>query len=358
MYGGGREPALALMTSGSTGGPKICLHSHHAFVAFDEAVTRRAWGIVAGDRVLGSSGLYFSFGLQGIHAPLSAGATAILLPQFKRHTDFLAAIEQERASVFLAVPTLYHLLWTKAARSHQMASLRLSLSAGEKLPPLVRERWRAFSGSSILESIGTTETFSPYFTEYLGEGEGLQAIAGFRYRTEAVAAKNRHNNICTVSVSSGSMMLGYANETDSVASVPDEWFHTNDLFTRQDDRYRFVARASEMAKVAGYWVAPLQLEEALLRLPGVAMAAAVPVTTEVGLTRLRAFVVLNPATVADRPEWTQAAESALATSLRPKALRPDRIEVVPALPTTPSGKLLRRSLLSLCGNNFALPEAG
>src|SRR5207253_9208871 len=105
-----REPALALMTSGSTGDPKWCVHPHGAFAAFERLVTQRAWRIQPDDRMLASGGPYFSFGLQGVHVPLSVGATAVLLPQTRAHTDFLDVIESERISVFLAVPTLYHLL--------------------------------------------------------------------------------------------------------------------------------------------------------------------------------------------------------------------------------------------------------
>ena len=96
--------------------------------------------------------------------------------------------------------------------------------------------------------------------------------------------------------------------------------------------------------MSGHWVSPQQLEEALLRCAGVAMAAAIPIVTDEGLTRLRAFVVLEPRCAARQSDWVRACESTLEAVLTPRALRPDRIEVVSSLPTTPSGKLLRRFL--------------
>jgi 4-hydroxybenzoate-CoA ligase len=317
----GSEPAVALMTSGTTGGPRVCLHAHRAFADFEHHVTRNAWQIGPDDRVLGSSGPYFSFGLQGIHVPLSVGATAVLVPKAETHADFLDAIQRERVSVFLAVPTLFHLLWRRAGASRSMPSLRLSLSAGEHLPPLVRTRWQQLTGSEMLDSIGTTETFLPYFSEYAGEGEGLQRVDGFRYRFRR-RRRTSEGETFSVALSSRSMMLGY---WDPEVGTPtcSRWFQTNDLFTSQRDRYRFAARDSEMVKVGGLWVRPQQLEDALLKCAGVTIAAAVPVTTEEGLTRLRAVVVL-------------------ASALTSKALKPDRIVVVSGLPTTASGKLLRR----------------
>jgi acyl-coenzyme A synthetase/AMP-(fatty) acid ligase len=172
--GGAGTGALALLSSGSTGRPKVCVHSHAAFFRFHDAVTRPAWGITSGDRILATSGPYFSFGLQGIHVPLSMGATAVLRSSFTTHTDFLETVESEGVTVMLAVPTLYHLLWQRRRRAYDCSRLRLSLSAGERLPDLVRERWESMTGSVMLDSIGTTETFLPFLSERPGDAGGTR----------------------------------------------------------------------------------------------------------------------------------------------------------------------------------------
>jgi acyl-coenzyme A synthetase/AMP-(fatty) acid ligase len=89
------------------------------------------------------------------------------------------------------------------------------------------------------------------------------------------------------------------------------------------------------------------LEEQLLQLPGVVQAAAIPVTTPEGFTRLRAFVVLEKEDVA-KPEWQIDATDARLKALLPAwTLRPDRLVVLEALPATPTGKVLRRELYRL-----------
>ncbi|MFV8780969.1 AMP-binding protein [Microbulbifer sp. SA54] len=337
------RPALVLATSGSTGNPKLCVHSHRAFWEFERTVTRPMWGIRPDDRVLASSGPYFSFGLQGLHVPLSQGATAVMLPQWQQHTDFLDVIEAEAVSVFLAVPTLYHLLMARAQRNYHLDSLRLSMSAGERLPPVIRQRWEAWSGSQMLNSIGTTETFAPYLSECSQGARALQRVAGFHY-TET---RHGHDGSLSLALSNGCLMLGYLNaDTDCLREPVPVEFDTGDLFLREEAGYQFVSRISERIKVAGHWVSPQELEEFLLADKRVEKAAALPVETPDGLTRLRAYVV------AKSHGYTATAliddlMKRIRDELHPRALRPDRIELVEDIATTPSGKLKRQELRGL-----------
>lgn len=356
------RPAVCLASSGSTGRAKICVHAHRAFFVFERNVTRRMWGMQASDVVLGSSGPYFSFGLQGVHPALSVGATAVLLPEWKRHAEFWETLESERVTVFLGVPTLYHLLMTRAERTYRLDALQLCLSAGERLPEAIRARWEKRTGSRMLDSIGTTETFAPYFSEEAGKDPGLREVGGFTYRYDPLERAGANSGATyLVAVSGGAMMLGYyradaAGGYERLA-IP---FDTGDLFEHEHERecWRFLSRRSESVKVAGYWVSPQELEAFLLTDERVAKAIAVPIETEEGLTRLRAFIV---------PVDSRARSDALVGELmdrmrkhlRPKALRPDRIEVVADLSSTPTGKIRRqeaRALARSTGAKIVTPE--
>jgi acyl-coenzyme A synthetase/AMP-(fatty) acid ligase len=343
---GSLSTALVLATSGSTGRPKLCVHAHRSFWEFERTVSRKLWGLTAEDRVLGSGGPYFSFGLQAVHAPLGVGATAVLLPEWTQHTDFLDTIETESVSVFLGVPTLYHLLMSRARHGYDLASLALSLAAGERLPGVIRDRWETYSGSQMLDSIGTTETFAPYLSEVRHGGAGMVRVAGFEYTEMALGlgAANDEGSALTIGLSNGCMMLGYLLGGSNGSIVPpDAPFLTNDVFVRSDEAYCFQSRASERVKVAGQWVFPQQLEEWLLADRRVERAAALPITTPEGLIRLRAFVVLNNAGESADTVVISLMQR-LQRELKPKALRPDRIEVVEHIPSTPTGKLQRRDL--------------
>jgi acyl-coenzyme A synthetase/AMP-(fatty) acid ligase len=125
-----RRPALVLAAPGTPGPPVLCMHAHRSFREFERSVARRLWGLTAQDRVLASSGPFLPFGLQGVHAPLSLGATAVLLPQWQRHDDLLGTLESERVTVFLAVPALHPRLVSRAARRYRLDALRLALPTG------------------------------------------------------------------------------------------------------------------------------------------------------------------------------------------------------------------------------------
>ncbi|MDH0343556.1 class I adenylate-forming enzyme family protein [Chromobacterium haemolyticum] len=349
------SPALVLATSGSTGRPKLCAHSHRSFWEFERTVTRPMWGLCAEDRVLASTGPFFSFGLQGLHAPLSVGASAVLLPEWGRHADFLDAIEAESVTAFLAVPTLYHLLMARAERAYDFSARRLSFSAGERLPPAIRQRWEAWTGSRMLDSIGTTETFAPYLSETVDGGAGLRRVEGFRYlETPHAGDADAPSEAFTLDLSGGCMMLGYLRpgEAGTIETAPAS-FPTRDLFVRASEGLSFVSRDSERIKVAGYWVSPQELEAFLLDDKRVLKAAALPVVTAEGLTRLRAYVVTTgsgcsgAALVEDLLRRVQH-------ELWPKALRPDRIELVADIATTPSGKLRRQELQGLVNLSVAI----
>lgn len=350
---GDDRPALMLMTSGSTGDAKICVHSHRAFAWFEQHVTHALWGIQPDDRVLAASSPHFSFGLQGLHVPLSVGATAVMAPEWTRHLDLLDVAQAERVTALLAVPTLYHILWRRATEARlRPESLRLSFAAGEHLPGLVRERWEAFSGSRMLNSIGTTETFLPYLSEDAhASSDVLRRIGAFHYEARPHAVEGESTqDVVGLSVDSPAMMRGYLTQ-QSVLVPRRAGFATGDLFTPDGDGFRFVSRAGDRIKLSGCWVSPHELEDFLLAQPGVVSTAAIPLKTEEGLTRLRAFIMLKPDVRAQGKEaWEAQVRQRMEQSLRPRALRPDRIVFVDSLPSTPSGKIKRKELLEAVMN--------
>lgn len=349
------DPAFCLASSGSTGKAKLCAHAHGAIPGFDHHVTRPLWKMQADDVVLGSSGPYFSFGLQGIHTALSLGARAVLLPEWTRHEAFLETIEREAVTVFLAVPTLFHLLMTRASRRYDLHSLRYCLSAGERLPGVIRERWAAYAGAPLVDSIGTTESFLPYFTEVPGEPQGLRETGGFRYAYAVADRSPGDTAAMTVSLAGSLMMLGYLEPGGDARRLRQpSWFATGDLFTSVAGGWSFLSRCSERVKIAGHWVSPQGLEGFLLTDERVLQAAAVPVTTEEGLQRLRAFIVLGDA-YRDGDAVVAALMRRMRDELKPGALRPDRIEIVSGLASSPNGKLRRGELAAaVAGRQLAV----
>jgi acyl-CoA synthetase (AMP-forming)/AMP-acid ligase II len=137
------------------------------------------------------------------------------------------------------------------------------------------------------------------------------------------------------------LALGYANRPEQTAAqFKDGWFCTRDLFVRDAEGF-FVhqGRSDELLKVAGQWVQPGELEEAVSGVPEIAEAACVQVTDSEGFERLALFV-------AARGEAAQALSAAgrICEEKLPRFKRPKWIRAVAELPRTATGKVQRFKL--------------
>jgi acyl-CoA synthetase (AMP-forming)/AMP-acid ligase II len=137
------------------------------------------------------------------------------------------------------------------------------------------------------------------------------------------------------------VMRGYLAdpEATAVAIDADGWLHTGDLgHIDSGGRLHLVDRLKELIKVRGFQVAPAELEAVLVSHPAVADAAVIPVTDRRGNEAPKALVVLRA------PAETAEVQRFVAERVAPhKRLR--RVEVIDAIPRTPSGKILRRVLI-------------
>jgi acyl-CoA synthetase (AMP-forming)/AMP-acid ligase II len=137
------------------------------------------------------------------------------------------------------------------------------------------------------------------------------------------------------------VMRGYWRRPDATAETitPDGWLRTGDVAYVDADGYFFIVdRVKELIKHNAYQIAPAELEAVLLTHPSVADAAVIPSPDEETGEVPKAFVVLKT------PIDTDAILAFVAERVAPyKKIR--RIEVVDAIPKSPSGKILRRKLV-------------
>ena len=139
------------------------------------------------------------------------------------------------------------------------------------------------------------------------------------------------------------VMLGYLNNEEATKAtlLPDGWLRTGDIALAHDDGLTFsvVDRIKELIKVKGLQVSPAELEGLLLQHPHVADAAVVAKPCERNGELPHAFVQTKPGFDLDN------LLSFINTQVAPfKQLSTDRVSQVPAIPKSPSGKILRRQL--------------
>ena len=343
------EPAFWLYSSGTTGKPKGIVHAHRSLLPAGQA-QRELIGVAPGDKTFATSKLFFAYALEhGFLGPLAIGATAILEPDWPDAETVLARIGQHRPAAFFSVPTFYRrLLELGAARLAPFRGVRRFVAAGEKLPAQLIEQWRAATGGEILCLYGMSETFCACIVTPPGTSNGWRTgkpLAGVGTRLVTAHGKDAAlGEAAELWVRHPALALGYANRPEQTAAqFHDGWFSTGDLFEKDADGFfSHQGRSDELVKIAGQWVQPGELEEAVAGDPAISEVACVQVTDAEGFDRLAMFVSAR----GDAANAVAAAGRACEEKL-PRFKRPKWIRSMEELPRTATGKIQRFKLREL-----------
>jgi len=342
------EVAFWLYSSGSTGAPKGVRHVHGSLRATADTYGGQVLRIASDDVMFSVAKAFHAYGLgNSMTFPMAVGARAVLLPDRPTPDAVLDTMQRCQPTIFAAVPTLYAALLANPRIAPNAGSdrLRRCISAGEALPEDIGVRWRRMVGVDILDGIGSTEMLHIFISNRIGDvryGTTGKPVPG--YDAMVVDEHDRpvpHGESGELVVKGPSAADGYWNQRDkSRRTFRGEWTYTGDTYTRDAEGYfRFHGRGDEMLKVSGVWVSPFEVEEALIAHPAVLEAAVVGKQDRDGLTKPRAFVVLN-APVLD--------QAALGEELKEHVKQrvgvwkyPRWIEFVDGLPKTATGKIQR-----------------
>jgi acyl-coenzyme A synthetase/AMP-(fatty) acid ligase len=336
-------PAFYLYSSGTTGRPKGIVHLHRSFAVVGAAL--RLLGLGERSRVFATSKFFFAYGLEhGLLGPLAFGATSILCADWPDAEAVLQIAARERPDALFSVPTLYRRLLAEGpARLAPLRGVRRFVSAGERLSTALAAQWKQAAGSELLNLYGMSETFCACIVTPPGSSDGRATgapLPGVEVRLEEGVLWVRHP----------SLALGYVNLPEKTReSFQDGWFCTRDLFVREPDgSLVHQGRSDDLVKIAGQWVHPAEIEEAVTPLGEVAEAVCVTAPDADGLDRLALFITAR----GDAGEAVRAATAACEEAL-PRHRRPKWIRAVPELPRTATGKVQRFKLRELLSGTAA-----
>jgi 4-hydroxybenzoate-CoA ligase len=343
--------AFLLYTSGSTGQPKGVMHRHGHLPYTVESFCKRVLQVEPADRLFSSSRLFFAYGLgNSLSFPLSTGATVILCAERPTPQAIAQVFKEQRPTIFFAVPAVFRALleYQRQGAALETGSIKFCVSAGEKLPAALYHEWRATTGLDILDGIGSTELLHMFFSNTRAEivpGSSGRIVPGYEARLldqaghEVVGAGTGD-----LFVRGGSASRGYWRAAEkTAATMQDGWVRTGDIYRRDAaGHYWFEGRSDDLFKVKSLWIAPIEVEEALLTCPEVAEVAVVPGVDEQGLTLVAAHVVLKSGTAHD--EATIESLRAQTAARLPAYKCPMQIYFVTELPRTATGKLQRYKL--------------
>jgi benzoate-CoA ligase family protein len=342
------DPALWKFTTGSTGEPKaVCHLAHDPLVSFDSFALDTI-GYAEDDVVLPVPKLFFGYARDAATLfTFGVGAAGIVFPERSTPDRLFELIERHRPTVMVQVPTMMSaMLEHPGAAERDLSSLRLCLSSGEALPAEVHRRWLETYGVEVLEGVGSSELYHIYLCNPPGRarpGSAGRLVSGYHGRLlDEDGAEVADGEPGELWVSGESAGIGYwRDHARTKRTFHGDAVRTGDLFVRDADGYFWYrGRADDLLKVGGIWVAPLEVENCLLRHPAV-LECVVVGYEEDGLTLPAAYVVVREA--ARRGDLAVELKEFVRRELSPHKY-PREIRFLDQIPKTASGKVDRRSL--------------
>lgn len=340
--------AMLLYTSGTTGRPKGVMLSHGNLVANNVTIIEYL-RLGPGDVGLTVMPFHFSYGNSVLHTHLGAGATLLLEDNLAYPLVVMQRLQNERVTGFSGVPSTFAILMSRTRiEDFDLGAMRYLTQAGGAMTRAAIQRMRELVPSArFFVMYGQTEatarlTYLP--PERLDEKLGSigKALAGIDIEVRGLDGKvlppRQTGELCA---RGPNIMLGYwRDEAATREAVVDGWLRTGDLAHTDEDGFLYIdGRVVEMIKVGSFRVSPLEVEEVLATLPGIAEMAVASMPDELLGQAVKAVLVLRDGATLDEREVKAHCRARLAAYKVPKV-----VEFARELPRTSSGKIQRFKL--------------
>ncbi|HJK44610.1 MAG TPA: AMP-binding protein [Methanocorpusculum sp.] len=349
------DPMLIFFSSGTTGDPKMVLHTHA--YPLGHIVTGKFW------YDLTENDLHFTVADTGwgksswgkFYGPWMQGACVFVYDYRGKFnaTELLPLIEHYEITTFCAPPTIYRMLILADLKAFDFSELRHCVSAGEALNPEVTRVWEEATGKTIYEAYGQTETVmvigtfpcipnkpgsigkpAPGWCVQLHDEQGNEVPVGEEGK---IAIK-------TKDPSPVGLFKEYLDNPEATSAVfVNGWYYTGDKAVKDEDGYFwFMGRDDDIIKSSGYRIGPTEVESALIEHPAVKESAVVGSPDPIRGVIVKAFVILKDGWKPS-DDLVKELQNHVKKTTAPYKY-PRAIEFVEDLPKTISGKVRRVEL--------------
>ncbi|MBP7452085.1 MAG: long-chain fatty acid--CoA ligase [Ottowia sp.] len=362
---GPQDLSILPYTSGTTGLPKGCMHTHASIM--HNAVAANLWGGVTMQTVaLVVVPMFHITGLVALlHTVVYGGGTMVVMPRWDRE---LAGrlISRWRVTNFTNIPTMWiDLLASPRFDQYDLGSLVSTSGGGAAMPAAVAQRLQDTYGLRYAEGYGLTETAAPSHQNPL-EHPKQQCLGIPFVSTDArvvdpeTLQEVQQGEQGEIVIHGPQVFQGYWKRPDATAAAFFElegkrFFRSGDLGRVDEDGYFFITdRLKRMINASGFKVWPAEVEALMYRHPAIAEACVIATQDDYRGESVKAVVVLRPShrdlvTEQDIVDWCRANMAVYKI--------PRTVQFADALPKSGSGKVMWRLLQEAEARQGAVPQS-
>lgn len=360
------DPLFILYTSGSTGKPKGVLHSTGGYMVYAGYTFNNVFNYRDGEIFWCTADIGWITGhTYLLYGPLLNGATTVFFEGVPTYPDagrFWEVVDKHQVNIFYTAPTAIRSLesfGTEPFVNKKLSSLRVLGSVGEPINeeawewynqnvgkgncPIVDTWWQTETGGVLISPIAGVTPLKPAFATL--PLPGVQPILVDEKGNE-IQGNGVEGNLCIRFPWPGMSRSVYGDHDrfkQTYFSTYENLYFTGDGCKRDEDGYyRITGRVDDVINVSGHRIGTGEVEDAINQHPSVVESAVVGYPHDIKGQGIYAYVIC-PQGVDDKDSLRKEIAAMVAEKIGSFS-RPDKIQVVPGLPKTRSGKIMRRIL--------------
>lgn len=360
------DPLFILYTSGSTGKPKGVVHTCGGYMVFTSFSFRNVFQYHDGDIFWCTADIGWVTGHSYIvYGPLLSGATSVMFEGVPTYPDpgrFWAVIDKLKVTHFYTAPTAIRALMSAGdewPKNYDLSSLKVLGSVGEPINleawnwynekigkgrcPIVDTWWQTETGGILISSLaGVTPDKATYATLPL---PGIQPCLVDTQGNEI--SENNVEGLLCIKFPWPSIIRTTWGDHDRCrqtyfATFENKYFTGDGARRDENGMYRIIGRVDDVINVSGHRIGTAEVENAINLHPNIVESAVVGYPHEIKGQGIYAYVITNHL-VQDEAAFINEVLKVVTKEIGPIA-KPDKIQIVPGLPKTRSGKIMRRIL--------------
>ena len=373
---GAEDPLFILYTSGSTGKPKGVMHTTGGYMVYAQMTHRVVFDYHPGDVYFCAADIGWITGHSYIiYGPLANGATTVMFESIPTYPDagrYWQIVDDLKVNIFYTAPTAIRAIAREGdsfLKNSTRESLRVLGTVGEPINP---ETWRWYfekvgnARCCVVDTWWQTETGGIMITPLPGitplkPGSATLPFFGVKplimdEQGKPISGNGVSGNLCIAQTWPGQARTVYGDHHrfyETYFSQYPGYYFTGDGCRRDEDGYYWITgRVDDVINVSGHRMGTAEVESALVAHEAVAEAAVVGFPHEIKGQGIFAYVILTAdAANGTARELVGALKEQVRHVIGPIA-SPDAILIVPGLPKTRSGKIMRRILRKIAAGEY------